>query len=118
MQGQIASHSRSVWANLDAIVIEEVEALHRATPRGAEAPTPEEEVPFRSDDEFMRRATAYLGGRGGEAYRLIEHLRDVLGLDRAGDAAVGPQESAEDGPGGEAGLSAAEPPEIESGQEK
>ncbi len=118
MHGQIASRSRSVWANLDAIVLEEVKALRSAAPRAAEAPAPEEEPPFRSDEEFMHRAMAYLGGRGDEAYRLMERLRDMLGIDLAGDAAVGRQESAEDGPAGEADLPVAEPPGTEPGQEK
>ena len=118
MHGQIASRSRSVWANLDAIVLEEVKALRPAAPRAAEAPALEGEAPFRSDEEFMHRATAYLGSRGDEAYRLMERLRDMLGLDRAGDAAAGRQESADDGPAGEADLPAAVPPGIEPGQEK
>lgn len=118
MHGQITSRSRSVWANLDAIVLEEVKALRPGAPRAAEAPPPEEEAPFRSDEEFMHRATAYLGGRGDEAYRLMERVRDMLGLDRAGDAAVGRQGSAEDDPAGEADLPVAEPPGIEPGPEK
>ncbi|QKD05446.1 hypothetical protein [Mesorhizobium loti] len=72
MHGQVAPHARSVWADLDAIVLQEVKALRSAPPRPVEAP-------FGSDEEFMDRASAYLEGRGEEAHLLMERLRGMLG---------------------------------------
>jgi hypothetical protein len=104
MHGQVAHRSRSVWANLDAIVLQEVDALRpTAAPRTAEPP-------FRSDEEFMDRATAYLGGRGEEAHRLVDHLRDMLSLPGSADADQSkvPQE-----PPGESPIDDVAPPEAE-----
>jgi|GEM_PF-5026317 len=86
MHGQVATHARSVWADLDAIVLQEVKALRAASPR----PT---EIPFGSDEEFMDRAAAYLEGRGDEAHLLMERLRGLLGLtaSAAADQAETPQ---------------------------
>ncbi|RUW43492.1 MULTISPECIES: hypothetical protein [unclassified Mesorhizobium] len=72
MHGQVAPHARSVWADLDAIVLQEVKALRSVPPRPAEPQ-------FGSDEEFMDRATAYLEGRGEEAHLLVDRLRDMLG---------------------------------------
>lgn len=72
MHGQVAPHARSVWADLDAIVLQEVKALRSAPPRPAGAT-------FGSDEEFVDRASAYLEGRGEEAHLLMERLRGMLG---------------------------------------
>jgi len=92
MHGQAATHARSVWADLDAIVLQEVKALHAASPRPAE-------TPFGSDDEFMDRAAAYLEGRGDEAHLLMERLRGLLGLTASAgaDQAEASQEPAHEG---------------------
>ncbi|QND58782.1 hypothetical protein [Mesorhizobium huakuii] len=92
MHGQVAPHARSVWADLDAIVLQEVKALRAASPRPAE-------IPFNSDEEFMDLAAAYLEGRGDEAHLLMERLRGLLGLTASADAdqAEASQESAHEG---------------------
>ncbi|BAB53085.1 hypothetical protein [Mesorhizobium japonicum] len=92
MHGQAATHARSVWADLDAIVLQEVKALRAASPRPAE-------IPFGSDEEFMDRAAAYLEGRGDEAHILMERLRSLLGLtaSAATDQAEALQEPAHEG---------------------
>ncbi|RRI06431.1 hypothetical protein EH240_03940 [Mesorhizobium tamadayense] len=120
MHGQIASRSRSAWANLDAIVLEEVRALRPPAPRAAEAAAAEAEAPFSSDEEFMHRATAYLGGRGEEAFWLMERLRNMLGIDEASEAPANPTD---EGQASAAGLdedkpSGIDPPEVEKGPEK
>ena len=120
MHWQNASRSRSLWSNLDAIVLEEVRALRPSAPRAADAPAAEAEAPFGSDEEFMHRATSYLAGRGEEASRLMERLRDMLGLDDAWEASAHPTD---EGQASAAELaidkpSEIDPPEVEPGPEK
>jgi hypothetical protein len=104
MHGQVAHRSRSVRANLDAIVLQEVEALHPvAAPRTTEPP-------FRSDEEFIDRATAYLGGRGEGAHRLVDRLRNMLSLPGNADA---DQSQAPQEPPGESPIDDVAPPEAE-----
>jgi hypothetical protein len=104
MHGQVAHRSRSVWANLDAIVLQEVDALRPTAP-------PTAEPAFRSDEEFMDRATAYLGGRGEEAHRLVDRLRGMLSLPGSADAE---QTQAPQEPPGEDPIDDVAPPEAEN----
>jgi len=102
MHGQVAPHSRSVWADLDAIVLQEVKALRSPPQR-------QTEVPFRSDEEFMDRAMAYLESRGEEAHLLVDRLRGMLGTAATDetDPIEAPQE-----PAGEAGIDDVSSPDV------
>ncbi|WP_027061455.1 hypothetical protein [Mesorhizobium loti] len=102
MHGQVAPHSRSVWADLDAIVLQEVKALRSAPPRQTEAI-------FRSDEEFMDRAATYLEGRGEEAHSLVDRLRDMLGP--VAIEAMDPVETLQK-PAGGGGIYDVAPPDI------
>ena len=81
MHGQTATRPNSVWADLDALVLEEVEALRAGPPR---VPEP---LAFGSEEEFVARASAFLMGRENPD-QLIERLRAHLHLSSAQDAAV------------------------------
>jgi hypothetical protein len=64
--------SPSDWANLDALVLEEVDALDATE-------TPPRQIPlFNSEDDFLTKATAYLRQRQ-DPQQLIEAL--AAGLD-------------------------------------
>jgi hypothetical protein len=64
--------ARSVWADLDALVLEEVNALN-ATPAAPETPA------FSSEEDFVVQAKAYLRQRD-DPLRVIEDLTRELGL--------------------------------------
>jgi hypothetical protein len=68
-----APHSRSLWADLDALVLEEVDALRAGPNRPAEAPA------FASEDDFVARVSAFLRGHG-DPEALVERLCTDLGL--------------------------------------
>ena len=56
-----AASRRSLWAGLDALVLEEIEALRTSPPplrRPPSAPAPD----FASDEEFLVRTLRYLAG--------------------------------------------------------
>lgn len=74
------SRSRSLWADLDALVLEEVDALRAGPHRPAEAPD------FASEEAFLARASLYLRGHP-DPEALVERLRIALAPDApAGDA--------------------------------
>ena len=79
MHGQTATRPTSIWADLDALVLEEVEALRADPPRLAEA------LAFGSEEEFMVRASAFLAGHD-DREQIIERLRVRLGLSPGQDA--------------------------------
>jgi hypothetical protein len=70
-----ASSARSVWADLDALVLEEVNALQAAPEAGPEAPD------FASAEDFSARAAAFLRGHP-DPESLVEALCAELGLFR------------------------------------
>ena len=103
MHNLIAPLSRSAWADLDALVLEEVEALDAEAriapgrPRG-----------FDSDDDFLVRALTYLADHD-DPIGLIARLRDGFGpLAPAG-------EEAGDGGAAEDPQAAQPPPPRETG---
>jgi hypothetical protein len=65
---------RGAWDDLDALVLEEVEAAARASPMPRAAA-----APFGSDDEFLARASAYFAGHD-DPERLLERLCSLPGL--------------------------------------
>jgi hypothetical protein len=73
-----AARSHSVWADLDALVLEEVDALDRPPAEAAEPPR------FGSEDEFVAEAAYYLRHRTNPEH-LIGRLYAELGI--APDAA-------------------------------
>lgn len=78
MHGERTALARSVWADLDALVLEEVNALNAAPAAGLEPPA------FRSEEDFVARATAYLRQRD-DPLRVIEDLTRELGLGMSED---------------------------------
>ena len=97
---------RSVWADLDALVLEEVEAL-----RIEEAPPPPR---FESDEDFLVRTLAYLAEHPDPS-ALVERLRKGFGPpedsaeDAAEEAAPDPTVAAAPEAGEPAATAAAEP---------
>ena len=73
MDAPTPPRSRSAWADLDALVLEEVDAL-RAGPN-----LPVETPGFASEEGFIARAAAYLRGRD-DPEAVIGRLRLDLGL--------------------------------------
>lgn len=73
MHGERMALSHAAWADLDALVLEEVNALD-----AVEAPPPEV-LAFSSEDEFLAQAIAYLRQRE-DPLRLIAALTGELGL--------------------------------------
>lgn len=65
--------SRSLWADLDALVLEEVNALDAASHDSIERPA------FASEDDFLALAVGYLRLRD-DPLRVIEALSAELGL--------------------------------------
>lgn len=78
MHGERTALARSVWADLDALVLEEVNALNAAP---AAAPKP---AAFSSEEDFVAQATAYLRQRD-DPLRVIEDLTRELGLGMSED---------------------------------
>ncbi len=70
-----ATSARSVWADLDALVLEEVNALDPARELAPEPPD------FASDEDFSGRAAAFLRGHP-DPESLVEALCAELGLFR------------------------------------
>jgi len=58
MYASPAPRSRSVWADLDALVLEEVNALRTEPEAPAETAAPD----FASEEDFVSRVAAYLRG--------------------------------------------------------
>lgn len=81
MHGERTALARSVWADLDALVLEEVNALNAAP---AAAP---ELSAFSSEEDFVAQATAYLRQRD-DPLRVIEDLTRELGLGMSEDLEV------------------------------
>lgn len=82
-----ALHSRSVWADLDALVLEEVEALRAGRHHPAEAP------PFASEEEFFARVSLYLRGHPNPeslVERLCAELAPLTPVEGAPEAANEP----------------------------
>ena len=75
MHAQTATSRYSAWADLDAIVLQEVDALSNR-PAG-----PPVAADFASDEEFVDRVSAYLRDHE-EAEALVERLSSELGLFR------------------------------------
>jgi hypothetical protein len=73
MHGERMALSHSVWADLDALVLEEVNALG-AVPAGRPEPPA-----FASEDDFISKATAYLR-QHDDPLRLIDDLAHDLSL--------------------------------------
>ena len=73
MDEPISPPPRSAWADLDALVIEETEALRQGPERPPEPP------PFASDDDFSARAGAWLRGHA-DPQGLLERLAADLDL--------------------------------------
>lgn len=61
MNATAAVSRRSPWAGLDALVLEEIEAL-RAPPPRREPPAPAPARGFSSDEDFLMSALRYLAG--------------------------------------------------------
>ena len=105
MHTEHVAHGHSVWADLDALVLEEVDAL--AEPKEVAEPQK-----FGSEDEFVADAVHYLRQRT-DPEQLIERLRQELGLqpgdsgDGLGDMDAAPP--AVDATAPEGGASAAPP---------
>ena len=72
MHTEHVGHGHSVWADLDALVLEEVDAL--AEPKEVAEPQR-----FGSEDEFVADAVHYLRQRP-DPEQVIERLRQELGL--------------------------------------
>lgn len=75
MHGDRMALSHSEWADLDALVLEEMNALSAG---------PAEPVAFRSEADFVAQATAYLRQRD-DPLRVIEDLTRELGLTMSED---------------------------------
>ena len=73
MHAQRPMPSRSLWADLDALVLEEVDALDAPPRDGIEPPA------FASEDDFLAQAVGYLRLRD-DPLRLIAALSAELGL--------------------------------------
>lgn len=73
MHTQRPMPSRSLWADLDALVLEEVNALDAPSREGVERPA------FASEDDFLAQAVGYLRLRD-DPLRVIEALSAELGL--------------------------------------
>lgn len=71
------AHNHSVWADLEALVLEEVDALAQPP---SEVP---EQVRFGSEDEFVAEAAHYLRQRPDPVH-LIDQLCAELGIDPGG----------------------------------
>jgi hypothetical protein len=56
-----AASRRSLWAGLDALVLEEIEAL-RTSPPPLRRPAPVAAPDFASEEEFLMRTLRYLAG--------------------------------------------------------
>ena len=78
MHGERTALARSVWADLDALVLEEVNALNAAPAASLELPA------FSSEEDFVTQATAYLRQRD-DPLRVIEDLTRELGLGMSED---------------------------------
>lgn len=78
MQGERMALSHSVWADLDALVLEEVNAL-KSAPVSRSEPSA-----FASEDDFISKATAYLR-QHEDPLRLIADLTRDLGLSTSED---------------------------------
>jgi hypothetical protein len=74
MRAQTATSRYSAWADLDAIVLQEVDAL---SGRSARPPIAD----FASNDDFVARVSTYLRGHD-EAEALVKRLCKHLGLFR------------------------------------
>ena len=73
MDAPTPPRSRSVWADLDALVLEEVDALRAGPDLPIETPG------FASEEDFAARAAAYLRGHE-QPEAVIGRLRIDLGL--------------------------------------
>jgi len=98
MHAQTATSRYSAWADLDAIVLQEVDALSNRPAR------PPAAADFASDEEFVDRVSAYLRDHE-EAEALVERLSKELGLFRRPE----PQETPEATPEPEAADEQSEP---------
>lgn len=78
MHGERMALSHSVWADLDALVLEEVNALDAVSVSRPEPPV------FASEDDFISKATAYLR-QHDDPLRLIDDLTRDLGLSMSED---------------------------------
>lgn len=88
MHAQRPMPSRSLWADLDALVLEEVDALDAPPRDGIEPPA------FASEDDFLAQAVGYLRLRDDPS-RLIAALSAELGLSDSHDTELS-DESFED----------------------
>lgn len=88
MHAQRPMPSRSLWADLDALVLEEVNALDAPPREGIEPPA------FASEDDFLAQAVAYLRLRD-DPLRVLEALSAELGLSASHETDL-PDESFED----------------------
>jgi hypothetical protein len=87
MYASPAPRSRSVWADLDALVLEEVNALRTDPPAAAEAPA------FASEEDFVACVAAYLRGHDGRE-ALLERVSALLVPDEPARDADPGEESA------------------------
>jgi len=97
------AHNHSVWADLEALVLEEVDAL--AQPPSAVP----KQVRFGSEDEFVAEAAHYLRQRPDPGH-LIDQLCAELGIGASGDESGLGEEPGSD-PGGADGFDG-EPPQA------
>ena len=78
MHGERMALSLSVWADLDALVLEEVNALQAVSVSRPELPA------FASEDDFISKATTYLR-QHEDPLRLIDDLTRDLGASMSED---------------------------------
>ena len=105
MQGERMALSQSAWADLDALVLEEVKALKSVPVKRPEPPD------FASGDDFISRATTYLE-QHDDPRRLITDLIMRLGLSMSADPEV--PEAREDTRGPEEPITPPDAPATEA----